>query len=829
MVRGVQIAAWSVISTVTAKSVRVVSHGAALCCIALSSFAVNAGVNSFTASGPEGGLVRKVVFHPTDSSVVYLIANSGFYRSSDAGASWKLVSSDFNSAPTDLAVSSLYPSRAALSVAGEGYESVDDGMSLRKITALPNPWSSAVDYGSDGWLYAVSVNHVGRSSDGGATWQSAADLPGAATVGFIVRAHPVTPGLLYVVTFDGHVYRSVDHGDHWTSWNLPVLGTPGNLNGLAIAPTTGEQAWLTSSNGLWRRESDGTWVMLGVTGEVNTIAMVDAQTVYVNQGSTGLLRTIDGGSQWQNIQPPLNVGMIFSVAQSAANPHRVLAGGLGGVAISDDDGLHWRLSNAGINASDIADLIPVAKSGRVYISNETGIHVDQGDGAGFSALNNSALHQLGHYDLDWRASGLSAFAGTSDRLATSLAGGGIARSADGGQSWATVPNLSYAVQQTALAGTDGGVLLALAWVGSDLSLLRTQDNGTNWQQVSNIVPFWISDSLQVAQSNPNIVYLLGMTTSNGQRRLFRSEDAGEHWVATAPIDCATFTIDPKDGQKLYAGTPAGLMRSVDGGASWTNLAPMGGGGISLVAVDPQDPQILFAAGQHPILRSVDSGATWQYLPVPMDPALWFMRAITVHPRQKDRLLVSLQGRGIHEITIEPDLAIASGTQGTISPGQSATLEFTMTNLGTFDATDVVASITLSAAASNVAGTLPGGSCVQVAAGLECSQRVLRAGTQNKVTVTFLAPAQGDIEASATIAGAQIDPVSTNNSAQLTAKVAVPTSSESPTPTPAPTPSSNPSGSGGGGGGGSFSMLFLALIGMLRARGLTRRFRNFDFA
>lgn len=59
---------------------------------------------------------------------------------------------------------------------------------------------------------------------------------------------------------------------------------------------------------------------------------------------------------------------------------------------------------------------------------------------------------------------------------------------------------------------------------------------------------------------------------------------------------------------LYAGTATGVKKSVDGGASWTQL-PLAAKTVS-IAVDPRNPAVLYAATAGGLFKSSDAGQTW---------------------------------------------------------------------------------------------------------------------------------------------------------------------------------------------------------------------------
>ena len=69
-------------------------------------------------------------------------------------------------------------------------------------------------------------------------------------------------------------------------------------------------------------------------------------------------------------------------------------------------------------------------------------------------------------------------------------------------------------------------------------------------------------------------------------------------------------MDPTDPAVLYAGTDAGLFKSTDGAASWTQLSVAGG--VTMIAVDSGSASTVYVITADGALhKSLDSGATWR--------------------------------------------------------------------------------------------------------------------------------------------------------------------------------------------------------------------------
>src|ERR1700692_2825272 len=70
----------------------------------------SAASNDWTAMGPSGGAVNKIVYSQ-NGNTAYMAAAGGYYRSQDSGVSWQLVKSDFFNAPVDVSIDPSDPTR----------------------------------------------------------------------------------------------------------------------------------------------------------------------------------------------------------------------------------------------------------------------------------------------------------------------------------------------------------------------------------------------------------------------------------------------------------------------------------------------------------------------------------------------------------------------------------------------------------------------------------------------------------------------------------------------------------------------------------------------
>lgn len=191
----------------------------------------------------------------------------------------------------------------------------------------------------------------------------------------------------------------------------------------------------------------------------------------------------------------------------------------------------------------------------------------------------------------------------------------VRRSQDGGLSWSVgldraggeVFGIDFVDRQTGWA------------VGGEINgpiVLHTSDAGVTWidQARNGLGRPGVLRAVAFADAHHGVV--VGGEDFSGPPIAFLTRDAGEHWVAApiigsdvAPSALANVCMTPS-GFGVAAGEGI-LIRTEDGGASWTNVARQIGAPFQGVAVAcPGERDLWVVGGAGPVAVSADGGATW---------------------------------------------------------------------------------------------------------------------------------------------------------------------------------------------------------------------------
>ena len=548
------------------------------------------------------GLVRNVVQHPTNPNVLYAGLNrkdpdanptgpAGVYKSVDKGQTWtNIFGTPFNTtfemcvAVTPAAPENVY-------VFGGGAIAGQTGTQLR----------------------------IEVSADGGQTWTSkgAAGVdPGQMGYNSYIAVHPSNLNVVYVATRD--VFRATDFAR--TDGVNPTFA---NVTLNFHAPSWGYNPFQAKAH-----------------PDQHAFAFMPGNptTIYIGNDG-GLYRSVDGGTNFQNLNASLALTQFVGVTAHTTNPN-ISYGGTqdngtqvrtastsGGALDSGPTNTRWREFSSGDGGRSVVIPTDPNMVFTTYITGTINRHTNSG------ATYNGGIG-------DNRVGGpvfKNSVTGAADRIAF------------------YPPFVGNGADQTIYFGTHR------LWVSTDL--------GTSWTPVGtpsdtgaldlaggstlSAIGVHRSPYGQIGSSTQTIY------TGSANGRVFVTTDGGAAWTdRTAGLPnrfVEWITVDPANPAVAYVsfgGFGTGhVWKTTSHGAGWADISGTAGAGglpntpVSALLIDPSDPNLLYAGTDVGVFRSTTSGVTWETFNNGMPPAV--VTSFTVNAAGK--IQASTYGRGAYQL------------------------------------------------------------------------------------------------------------------------------------------------------------------------------------
>jgi photosystem II stability/assembly factor-like uncharacterized protein len=211
--------------------------------------------------------------------------------------------------------------------------------------------------------------------------------------------------------------------------------------------------------------------------------------------------------------------------------------------------------------------------------------------------------------------------------------GRIFKSTNGGVSWTTTP-FSFGALVNALvfdpfaAGT--------VYAATDGGLYKSSNGGSSWTVISSGIPFPRIKAIAIDPVQSGTLYVANFYNRlTGEGGIFKSLNGGQTWVPILTGFFGSLVVDPGNPSIVYAGRrtvfqgdTGTVVKSTDGGASWSTLPITGD--VYAVVLDPLDPGRLYAgldgAG---VFRTLNAGESWS----PSSTGLTnvFVRVMVINP------------------------------------------------------------------------------------------------------------------------------------------------------------------------------------------------------
>jgi len=159
---------------------------------------------------------------------------------------------------------------------------------------------------------------------------------------------------------------------------------------------------------------------------------------------------------------------------------------------------------------------------------------------------------------------------------------------------------------------------------AQLTFAQTQPTPVAWTFAG---PSGSNDRIISFAMDPRNESVIYAATPGG---IWKTQDAGATWTAVfesqSSMAVCSIVIDPQLSDVIYAGTgddqsprPAqGVVRSTDGGRTWTSVQRITDRPVCTLAIDPTSPARIFAGSEEGLFLSTDAATTWtKVLKVPV--------------------------------------------------------------------------------------------------------------------------------------------------------------------------------------------------------------------
>jgi photosystem II stability/assembly factor-like uncharacterized protein len=308
------------------------------------------------------------------------------------------------------------------------------------------------------------------------------------------------------------------------------------------------------------------WLPFGpYGGDARSIAADphDRSHLFLGTANGWIYESHNGGGEWKRLARLDNRDdlVLDSIIVDPANPSRIIVGAWvlgspdGGLYISDDGGLTWKLPSD-LTGQSIRALVAAPSDPKTLV------------------------------------------AGTLK---------GVYRSNDGGAHWQLISPAGsmelHEVESIAIDPKDTNIIYAGTWHLP----WKTTDGGAHWNNMKQGI---IDDSdvfsIIVDPQSPNVVY------ASACSGIYRSENAGDLFSKIQGIPSTArrtrvLMQDPQHQNIVFAGTTEGLYRTADSGKTWARMS-----GPELIVndvfVDPHDSnRVMLATDRGGVLASNDGG------------------------------------------------------------------------------------------------------------------------------------------------------------------------------------------------------------------------------
>jgi len=447
---------------------------------------------------------------------------------------------------------------------------------LRQFVDLPNYFTSKSRGKAARPLIAPAWQQVGGSQD--------SRVSGRATG---VAFDPKNSSIVYLATTQGGLWKTTDHGGHWSylssTWSNTAMGSVGvdPNNSQVVYAGTGDADFSESpeGDGIYKSTDGGlNWQKIVSSKELISIRtyqimfnpkspLINGETSVVYQtGTAGVSKSTDAGKTWTKVYKG---SAITSMVMNPNNPDTLLIATSGQFRRSFDGGKTWERVGSNISGAGRMTLaIAQSNPAIIYASIATpggqtlGVAKSTDNGTTW-ALTNQTIDVIGQQGMYANAIAVNP-TNPNDVVAGGL---DIFRSTDGGKTFKQTTDWTLASTDSRFSHADIHILTYAnnkLYTLSDGGIYYSSNNGVAWRSTMN-------QGLSTLQfvgidADPNFTFVIGGTQDNGVNR---GSVTGTTFDNVGGGDGGRSFVSPADPKVVYSTYySVSLRRSTDGGLFW---------------------------------------------------------------------------------------------------------------------------------------------------------------------------------------------------------------------------------------------------------------------
>jgi len=350
----------------------------------------------------------------------------------------------------------------------------------------------------------------------------------------------------------------------------------------------------------------------------------------------------DGGKTWTTVSentakyekwgpPNINTGNPIDLQEDPDDCSRIIANNYdGGNFVTTDGGRTWKMVSNGYSGSDPASLLIDPNDPKRVIAGTAMAPFESTDGG-------SSWKSIGYSEYRGQIL-IMAMAPTDSKHIVASSQTEIYLTHDGGSSWSSQGNVAtdnpeLRIHQFAFAPSKPAeMLVARGYLVAPEHTLeqakningagvyRSTDGGGSWTALADPAVSNISIlSVAVHPSDPNSLFA-GTQYAGG---ILVSSDAGASWKSASFEGSPNagfiteIVFDPKNATNMYASSLSGMLKSTNGGQSWSRMVAGfdDTAMFSDVEIDPSNPNTIYVSTlEHGLFYSTDGGSQFKALP-----------------------------------------------------------------------------------------------------------------------------------------------------------------------------------------------------------------------